>query len=657
MGSMADLARRLELGTTGKVKLIVLLFVLIAICLAGMIDMQGSIFNGVRSYVRGEGLWAKAQKDAVLYLERYTYSHNEVDFNAFQKSLAVFEGDRAARHALESSPPDVESARLGFIEGNNAPEDVHSLIWFFRHFRSISYMHDAIVIWRQADTKMLELKAVGQSIHDDFAQGKMSAGKLAAYHSHLQQLSGRLAVMENTFSVVLGDGARWVKQTFWMASLAVLALSTGIGLLVSRQVIIGIGRNEQELKISEARFRSLRDSDTIGIASWSIDGRFTDANGMLLDMLGYSREELEDGAIDWMMMTPPEGLVRDQQALTELATQGYCEPYEKVLLRKDGTPLHVYVGAAMIAGERKNGIAYFLDISKRKKAEEALKLAAVVFDSSSNGVLVTDASMHILSVNAALCKITGFREDELIGQTPAVLRSGYTAPEQYHVVSQALRDKGQWHGDIVDRSKNGELLPLSVSISRVVGDDGYTTHYVAIMNDISERKAEEAHLWHIAHHDTLTGLPNRTLFNDRIDQLIKHSARNGSQFAVLFYDLDKFKPVNDDYGHEVGDKVLTTVAERLRLHVRETDTVTRLGGDEFVILLAEIASLDAARHLLDKTVASICEPCLIDGHTIKIGVSAGLSIYPDDGFDIQSLMKHADTQMYGMKQRAAATTG
>ena len=653
MGKSADLLRHLELSTTGKVKLVVVLFVIIAICLTGMIELQGSIFNGVRSYVRGEGLWAKAQKDAVLELERYTYSRDEADYRAFEKSLHVFEGDSAARHALEMSAPDLIAARRGFIDGNNAPEDVHSLIWFFLHFRNISYMRDAVGIWRQADVEMLKLKSTGDAIHADFAGGRMNAARLAAYHVQLNQLGSRLGAMENDFSVVLGDGARWVKRTFWLASLLVLAASTGAGLLVSRQVIVSIGRGEQQLKASESRFRSLKDSNTIGIASWDVDGRFTDANDLLLQMLGYSRAELEAGALSWKAMTPPEWAERDRQALTELADRGYCEPFEKELRHKDGTHIPIYIGAAMIGGDRKNGIAYILDISERKRAEEQQRLAAVVFDSSSNGVLITDASMRILSVNKALCRMTGYAAEELTGQTPRVLHSGYSTTEQYQAISHALDGKGYWQGDVIDRRKDGELLPLSVSISRVPGSSGSLAHYIAIMTDISERKAEEAHLWHIAHHDMLTGLPNRTLFNDRIDQLIKQAARNGSQFAVLFYDLDKFKPVNDQYGHEVGDKMLKTVASRLSMHVRETDTVTRLGGDEFVILLASIAGPDAAREWLRKTLDSICEPCVIDGHAIEISVSAGLSIYPDHGTDAESLIKHADAAMYSMKRETA----
>lgn len=656
MRTALDFPRAFALSTTGKVKLIIALFVVIAVCLAGMIDLQGNIFNGVRSYVRGEGLWAKAQKDAVLNLEHYSYSCDEADLQAFRNTMQVWQGDSVGRSALEKSPPDEAAARAGFILGRNAPEDVESLIWFFLHFSNVSYMRDAIQIWQQGDAKMHELEAVADAMHVEVASGHAAPVRMGAYRAQLQQLSVQLNTLENRFSFVLGEGARWVRRAVWLASLAALALSVGSALLISRQIIMSIGRAEEKLRASESRFRSLQDANTIGIASWNMDGRFTDANDLLLDMLGYSRTELESGKLSWKSMTPPEYLARDQQALTQLASKGYCEPFEKALLHKYGDRVPVYVGASMIDGDSQNGIAYILDIRERKQAEEQLRLAAVVFDASSNGILITDASMRTLSVNSALCRITGFGAGEMIGDTPRILHSGYTTAEQYQAIWNALFNKGHWHGDMIDRSKGGELLPLSVSISRVVDDRNITTHYVVIMNDISERKAEEAHLWHIAHHDMLTGLPNRTLFNDRIEQLIKQAARSGGQFALLFYDLDSFKPVNDRYGHELGDKVLKTVAARLKMHVRDTDTVTRLGGDEFVILLAGISGPDVVEQMLHKTVATLCEPCVIDGNAIDIRVSAGMSIYPVHGTDSQSLINHADAAMYRVKHRSRTRT-
>ncbi|MDP1971186.1 MAG: diguanylate cyclase, partial [Methylobacter sp.] len=353
---------------------------------------------------------------------------------------------------------------------------------------------------------------------------------------------------------------------------------------------------------------------------------------------------------NWRDITPIEFQQRDQQAINELLTQGRCEPFEKALIHKQGHWVPIYIGAAMLVGNQEQGIAYVMDLSERKKAEQQLKLAATVFAGSSDGILITDSSTHIVSVNQALCAMTGYNESELLGQPPSILQSGYTTDEEHKLLWESLNKSGQWQGDIMDRTKNGALIPMRISINQIKNADNQLTHYVAILSDISERKAEEEHLRHIAHHDPLTGLANRVLFNDRLEQAIKLATRNNTQFAVLFMDLDKFKPVNDLFGHKIGDKLLQKVADRLTRSVRETDTVTRLGGDEFVILLENIADQEMVEKLLNPIIATIGNVYHIDDYDIEIGVSAGISIYPNHGTDAKTLLHHADIAMYATKE-------
>ncbi|MDP1663932.1 MAG: sensor domain-containing diguanylate cyclase [Methylobacter sp.] len=452
------------------------------------------------------------------------------------------------------------------------------------------------------------------------------------------------------FSLVLSEGARWVKQTTWRVTVLVLISFTGIGLWVSRQIIKGITKSEQELIISESRFRRLKESNTIGIISWRMDGMIEEANDLFLTMIGYNRSDFSTGVVNWRDITPIEFQQRDQQAINELLTQGRCEPFEKALIHKQGHWVPIYIGAAMLVGNQEQGIAYVMDLSERKKAEQQLKLAATVFAGSSDGILITDSSTHIVSVNQALCAMTGYNESELLGQPPSILQSGYTTDEEHKRLWESLNKSGQWQGDIMDRTKNGALIPMRISINQIKNADNQLTHYVAILSDISERKAEEEHLRHIAHHDPLTGLANRVLFNDRLEQAIKLATRNNTQFAVLFMDLDKFKPVNDLFGHKIGDKLLQKVADRLTRSVRETDTVTRLGGDEFVILLENIADQEMVEKLLNPIIATIGNVYHIDDYDIEIGVSAGISIYPNHGTDAKTLLHHADIAMYATKE-------
>ncbi|TAN68913.1 MAG: diguanylate cyclase [Methylobacter sp.] len=645
------------LSTGGKVVFIISLFVLISVLLGGMVFGYGNIFDGVRSYVRGEGLWAKAQKDAVFYLGSYSYNHSETDYNAYQDALTVISGDKKARLALLESPPNYEEARNGFLQGQNHPDDIDSLIGFFLTFQRISYMRDAISIWQSADQSIDELKQLSELIRIEIKASNPNTETIIELRERLQQLNNELYQLENRFSLVLSAGARWVKQTAWRVTVLALVIFTGIGLWVSRQIIKGITKAEHELIISESRFRRLKESNTIGIISWRMDGVIEEANELFLTMIGYDRSDFLAGAINWREITPVELRHRDQQAINELLAQGRCEPFEKALIHKQGHWVPIYIGAAMLNGNQEQGIAYVMDLSERKKAEQQLKLAATVFAGSSDGILITDSSMRIVSVNQALCAMTGYDESELVGQPPSILQSGYTTDEEYHRMWESLNSSGQWQGDIIDRKKDGALIPMRVSINQVKNADNQLTHYVAILSDISERKAEEEHLRHIAHHDPLTGLANRVLFDDRLERAIKMAARNHSQFAVLFLDLDKFKPVNDLFGHKIGDKLLQKVAGRLTRSVRETDTVTRLGGDEFVILLENVNDQGMVEKLLKQIIDAISKAYHIDDYDIEIGVSAGISIYPNHGTDAKTLLHHADIAMYETKESKGRRSG
>jgi len=638
------------LSTEGKVVFIISLFVLISVLLGGMIFWYGSIFDGVRSYVRGEGLWAKAQKDAVFYLDSYSYNRSESDYNAYLQALQVINGDKNARLALLESPPNYEEVRKGFLQGQNHPDDIESMIEFFLTFQRISYMRDAIFTWQSADQMIDELKQLSEQIRIELNAANSNTEKIIELRQRLQQLNGQLHELENRFSLILSAGARWVKQATWLATVLVLIIFIGIALLVSRQIIKGITKAEQRLLISESRFRRLKESNTIGIISWRTDGVIEEANDLFLTMTGYDRSDILTGALNWRDITPVEFQQRDQQAIRELLIHGRCEPFEKVLIHKLGHWVPIYIGSAMLAGNQEQGIAYVMDLSERKKAEQQLKLAATVFAASSDGILITDSSARIVSVNQALCAMTGYTEGELLGQPPSILQSGYTTGEEYSLMWEALNKSGQWQGDVIDRKKNGALIPMRVSINQVKDADHQLTHYVAILSDITERKATEEHLRHIALHDPLTGLANRVLFNDRLEQAIRLAARNNTKFAVLFLDLDKFKPVNDLFGHKTGDKLLQKVADRLTRSVRESDTVTRLGGDEFVILFENITGQKMVEKLLSPLVDTICSPYHIDENDIEIDVSAGISVYPDHGTDAKTLLHHADTAMYEAKE-------
>lgn len=631
-------------NTETKVIYIILLFLFISITLMTIIYIQGRVFDGVRSYVRGEGLWAKAQKDAVLYLDRYSFSYNIEDYKAFNESIKVNLGDQAARFAMDKEPMDREGAIQGFLAGQNAPEDIDSMIWFYQNFQQISYLKEAIHIWREADKNIDVLISLSEKVHDKVISKDLS--DIQTLRNEIYAVNERLFVLENRFSQVLGEGARWVRQTTLTASLLILLLFAAISIWISRQIIGNIIRSEKLLRISESRFRSLSQSNTIGIMSWRLDGNITDANDYFLNMIGYSQEDLELGRVNWKTMTPPQWDEQDTLAIDQLLKTGKCEPYEKELYDSHGDLVPVYLGASFIDNHQDRGIAFFMDLSDKKQQEEQLKLAAAVFNVSHDGIIITDEQFRTISVNRALTQILGFSREEILGKKPSVLQMN---PEMQNIINDDLNKHGFWQGDMIDYTKDDVNLPVHVSINSVQNSRGKITHYVFIFFDITESKAREEHLEHLANHDILTGLSNRAHLEKRLTNAIQNASQENNHFALLFFDLDKFKPVNDTYGHEVGDKLLKIVAHRLTKHVRKSDTVARFGGDEFIVLLESLDDRKRAEEICDQTLESLCSPTMIGGTRIEVSASVGISLYPQDGEDAKTLMEKADRDMYRHK--------
>lgn len=278
-----------------------------------------------------------------------------------------------------------------------------------------------------------------------------------------------------------------------------------------------------------------------------------------------------------------------------------------------------------------------------------LRMARLVFEAAGEGVVVTDANGVILAVNPAFCEISGYREDEALGHTPALLSSGRHDPDFYRHMWEHLRGLGRWSGEIINRRKSGEIYPEWLSIVAVEEPGGHATRYIGLFSDITERKREEERIRRLAHYDVLTGLPNRILFGDHMQRALARVHRRGCQMAVLYLDLDRFKPVNDHYGHAFGDRVLTEAARRMALCMRDTDTISRRGGDEFVATLESNDAKDTAALVSRKLIEAVSRPYLIDGQQISIGASIGVAIYPDDGTDSETLLASADAALYAAK--------
>jgi diguanylate cyclase (GGDEF)-like protein/PAS domain S-box-containing protein len=301
-------------------------------------------------------------------------------------------------------------------------------------------------------------------------------------------------------------------------------------------------------------------------------------------------------------------------------------------------------------GSRRSLVVVARDLTEQRRVEENLRLAAQVFENSGEAIMIMDAGSRVVSVNQAFVNMTGFLPKEVLGRTPAMLTSDLHDAEFYQRMWHSLRESGYWQGEIWNRRRNGEVYPEWLGISTLRGPDGAVTHYVAISTDISERKASEARIEFLAHHDPLTDLPNRLLLRDRLERAIAHGERTGTRVALLFIDLDRFKTVNDSLGHPVGDRLLREAAQRLRACVREMDTVSRQGGDEFLIVLTELKDGDAVTHVAENILAAMSVPFSLDGHEVAMSCSVGVAVYPEDGHDFDELLKKSDIAMYHAKE-------
>jgi diguanylate cyclase (GGDEF)-like protein/PAS domain S-box-containing protein len=290
------------------------------------------------------------------------------------------------------------------------------------------------------------------------------------------------------------------------------------------------------------------------------------------------------------------------------------------------------------------------DISERKRAEQSLKLAASVFTHTMEGIVITDASGFIVEVNEAFSRITGYSREEAIGQTPRILSSGRQGEDFYDGMWSALQTAGQWSGEIWNRHKNGELYAEILTISAVRNEEGQTLQYVALFTDITAHKEHERQLEHIAHFDALTGLPNRVLLGDRLQQAMLRCNRQNHSLAVAFLDLDGFKAINDAHGHDVGDDFLIAVGQRMKSVLREEDSLARIGGDEFVAVLVDLDAPEACEPVLQRLLQAAAEPVMLRGKSLNVSASIGVTIYPQDGVGADQLMRHADQAMYVAKQ-------
>ena len=406
---------------------------------------------------------------------------------------------------------------------------------------------------------------------------------------------------------------------------------------------------ESALRDSEQRLRRILEESPIGVSvSRRRDGRIVFVNARFAEIVGMKAEQIlgapaRDNYVDE---------TQRRAVLADLRRDGRIDGAEVEFRRRDGKPFWSLLTIRSTDFEREPvNLAWIYDITERKAAEQQILLAAKVLETLNEAVMITDAANTIIFVNPAFSRITEYDRDEVLGHSPALLKSGRHDAEFYQEMWHTLLHRGSWSGEIWNRRKSGDLFAEWLSVVMIRDPSGLVSHYVAVFSDITHRKEDEAVIWRQANYDPLTGLPNRSLFLDRLSQVVGQARRESKPFAVMFLDLDGFKAVNDRLGHAAGDELLQQAADRLSGCMRASDTLARLGGDEFVVILQGIRGPDEPALVARKLLDQLAQPFLLDGHRAEVRGSIGVALFPDDGGDGQTLLTRADQAMYAVKRR------
>lgn len=444
---------------------------------------------------------------------------------------------------------------------------------------------------------------------------------------------------------------------FWLLGSFTILIAGGLFLYFR-----SIRRSKKLLETSEKRLQSLLGSVSNGIWGLDKEGFTTFVNFAAANMVGYTPEEL--------IHRPMHEIVH--HSYSDLTHYPYekCPVYatladgisrtsnDEILWRKNGSNFPVEYSSHPIfhMGKLEGAVVVFEDITERKKKEDELILASSVYQSSNDGIVVTDENNRIMDVNPAFTKITGYTLQEVRGKNPSIFQSGKHERQFFQQMWQSILDSGYWQGEVWDRMRNGDLQAKWLSISVIRRSDGSIFRHVGQFSDITEKKRKDELIWEQANFDALTNLPNRRLFADRFSQAMSSSSRSWRYGALLSLDLDQFKRLNDTYGHSKGDQLLIEVANRLRLCVREEDTVARMGGDEFMVILNNLSpnkneAAIQAELISEKIRSELCRPYQLDKTEHHTSSSVGIVLFLGHIDSHEDLLAHVDTAMYQAKSR------
>jgi diguanylate cyclase (GGDEF)-like protein/PAS domain S-box-containing protein len=393
-----------------------------------------------------------------------------------------------------------------------------------------------------------------------------------------------------------------------------------------------------------------RVADEQPILALDLAGYLTGWNRGAEALFGYTREEALGQHALFL-----EADDADEQGVAELYTEQGGALVEVRRRKKSGEVIRVAMALSMIqddSGEASGMLAHLSPLAEPLSEQDKVHLHARIIEDSDQGVLITDAHERIVSINGAFTRITGYTPAESIGQTPDLLRSGVHDAELRAKVRAAMKGQGPWRGEIVGKRKNGELFPQSVTISAVRDARGAITHAFSLFSDISVHKDAEARMQRMANYDSLTGLPNRSLFNHLVDQMLSEARRASEYGALMVIEVDRVGAVSDTLGHDIASELLCEIGRRFRLSLRDADILARIDGSKFAVALPHLEKREHAGIVAQKLLATLAQPIVIGAHSLRVGAHIGIGVYLEDSTDTASLMRYADVAMAKVERGA-----
>jgi diguanylate cyclase (GGDEF)-like protein/PAS domain S-box-containing protein len=582
-------------------------------------------------FLNGESLWSKAQKQSVIDLEAYATSGNAENLADFRRHYVTLESDRWARDAIASGSFDHEKVAQAFSRGSVIPEAIPGMIFILQHFSSAPHMSEALQAWYSTDDSISELAGIAGELQKARAGGGLADTEITRQRSRIHTLSHYIEPRTNVFSLEIAHGAAWIGRILFGSVLSIACIAMLMWLSMARRILASVRGTEE-------RYRLLFDSAADAIVMVDeTSGRILDVNRMASVWTGRDTDELIGDRFVHLFMQSLSGQQSGRAATnTLLGANGSTRPVEtqSSLANWGNQPVRQ---------------AIIRDISERVAMEQERQVAAEALAGIAEGVIIADAERRVISTNTAQFELTGFTSQALQGKRLDDNRRQLDGKPLPKSIWDSVASGRNWIGEVQTTRNDGSSYPEHLSISTIRNADNQVIYYVAVFTDIHEVKATQRRLEHLARHDPLTGLVNRAEFERYCAEAIAVAERERLAVVVLFIDLDAFKNVNDSYSHAVGDRLLAKVGERIRRQLSEFDVAGRIGGDEFTVLIPRLILREDARPIVNRLLATLSEPLLVDDYEIVLTASIGVAGYPLDGDNPAALIANADAAMYTAK--------